>query len=52
MVEARIAAQYLFDTATELTTSSFLKASEIKDLKSSLEEITTIKMDLQDKLEQ
>jgi len=52
MVEARIAAQYLFDSATELTTSSLLKASEIKDLKSSLEEISSIKMDLHDKLEQ
>jgi len=40
MVEAKIAAQYLFDMATEVTATSTLYASEIRELRSQMEEIS------------
>jgi len=52
MVEARIAAQYLFDTATDLQAKSVAKTSEIKDLRSSLDELSSIRQELQDKLQE
>ena len=39
-----------YTTCSELTASSLLKTSEIKDLKSSLEELSSIKHDLEQKL--
>jgi len=47
MVEAKLAAQYLFDTAAEMTASVCLRSSEIRELKSQLEDISSIKDNLQ-----
>jgi len=46
MVEAKIAAQYLFDTASEMTASSTLFASEIRELRSQLEDMISTRDEL------
>merc|ERR1719239_886419 len=47
MVEAKIAAQYLFDTATEMTASASMRGTEVNELKSQLDELSSIRDSLQ-----